>query len=109
MFNYLEATTRDEKLIKYLENYMNDRYLFRKFNLKSVLGHSANHILRYPDGSPYAVQCNCGSSTYHRIMKIGMGADEIAVDWDPKNTIKEKNSSLVERRIRELLIRDYLI
>ncbi len=86
--------------LKYLKNYNSDRYLFRIFNSKQVNGCAANGILRDEDGIPYAVKCNCGHHMYHPVF------NGRSVDWRPEVSIKEKNKNLIQKKIKELWIRE---
>jgi hypothetical protein len=99
MFDLMEIAT-PELDFKYLKNYKSDRYLFRIFNSKNVNGCAANGILRDEDGIPYAVKCNCGHHTYHPVFN---GKN---VDWSPEFSIKEKNQNLIQRKIKELWIKE---
>lgn len=86
---------------RFLENFQSDRYLFRIFNSKRVNGCAANGILRDEDGFPYAVKCNCGHHSYHPVV------DNRTVVWDKEFLIKEKNKNLVQRRIKDLWIKQF--
>lgn len=90
----------DANVAKYAKNYHSDRYLFRLFNQNSPVGHSANGILRCADLTPYAVKCNCGHATYHPLLS------HREVDWRPEVVIKEKNKNLIEKRFKQLWIRE---
>lgn len=91
--------TRTVAEIKFLENLHSDRYLFRIFNGTRVGICAANGILRDKDGVPYAVKCNCGHHSYHPVI------DGRRVEWNPEFLIKEKNQSFINKRIKDLWVR----
>lgn len=97
---YFVETKKDfeERTLRYFENYKYDRYLFRIFNNPNtrLKGHSSNKILRYPDGSPYAVHCNCGC--YHPVFFGSTIRHE--VDWSV--SIKTETQSSVLGMLRNL-------
>jgi hypothetical protein len=99
MFDFMETEVEVSNL-KYLENYKSDRYLFRILNSKRINACSANGILRDTDGIAYAIKCNCGHYTYHPVFNGKI------VDWSPDISIKEKNKNLVQKKIKELWIKE---
>lgn len=99
MLNFNEPAV---KFLKYFQNFKTDRYLFRILNNPNTRphGHAANKILRYENGDPYAVHCNCGG--YHPVFNRKENRHE--VEWSPDFTIRTKNSSSVERELKQMWI-----